>query len=106
MPTAIAPKRLGTVTLLAVLAVAVCLLSEPAAAQVLYGTVLGNVRDKSGGAVPGASVNLTSKATGLSKQTKTTEAGSYVFSDLLPGDYNIEVVAQVSAPPRIPAWAW
>jgi len=85
---------LRVVRFVVVLAVAVCLFAGSAAAQVLYGTVLGNVRDKTGGAVPGASVAITSKATGLSKQTKTNEAGYYIFSDVQPGTYNLEVAAQ------------
>ncbi len=68
-------------------------LSVPAAAQVLYGTILGNVRDKTRGVVPGAAVTITSQGTGLSRQTKANEAGFYTFSDVQAGSYTVEVTA-------------
>ena len=45
------------------------LLGHTAAAQVLYGTLVGNVTDPSQGAVAGANVTLSSKETGLTKDT-------------------------------------
>ncbi len=76
---------------LLIVAVLACLLPDPAASQVLYGTILGNVRDKTRGSVPGASVTITSKDTGLTRQTKTTEAGFYIFSDVQAGTYTVQV---------------
>jgi len=80
----------STLLLSAVLA---CLLAPPAASQVLYGTILGNVRDKTRGSVPGANVTITSQGTGLARQTKTNEAGYYSFSDVQAGSYTVEVAA-------------
>jgi hypothetical protein len=55
------------------------------------GTLLGTVTDKTGAVVPGASVRTTSKATGLSRDAVTNEAGQYRF-DLLPsGTYEVRV---------------
>jgi len=76
-----------------ILVTSVFLLSDPAAAQVLYGTIVGNVRDRTGAAVPSANVAITSRGTGLTRQSKTNEIGYYTFSDLPPGAYNVEVGA-------------
>src|SRR6516225_12430382 len=55
------------------------------------GTLLGTVTDKTGGVVPGASVNASNKSTGLSRDAVTNEAGQYRF-DLLPaGTYEVRV---------------
>lgn len=59
--------------------------------QVSTGTILGVIKDSSGGAVAGASVKLANSATALSR-TFTTEAdGSYRFSVLPVGTYDLEV---------------
>lgn len=81
------------------------LYSQFAAAQVLYGTILGNVRDKTGGSVPAANVTITSKGTGQVRHARTTEAGYYIFSDVLPGSYALEVGApgfRTSTQPTVP----
>ena len=53
-------------------------LSSPAAAdaQVLYGGVVRNVQDGSGAALPGATVTLTNKGTGLVQTTVTSPEGT------------------------------
>src|SRR5262252_652798 len=70
---------------------ALCL---PAAhAQVLYGSVIGDVTDASGGAVPNAKVTLTGSLTGLSREAVTDGAGRYSFVNVLPGRYTLKVAA-------------
>ena len=49
----------------------------PAAAQVLYGTILGTVEDATGAVVPNAKVTIAEKATGFSRETTTDVAGNY-----------------------------
>jgi Carboxypeptidase regulatory-like domain len=66
---------------------------SPAGAQVLYGTVLGTVEDKSGGAVPEASVSITNRGTGESRATRTNSRGAYNFANVLPGRYDLRVTA-------------
>lgn len=66
--------------------------SRPAAAQVLYGSVVGVVTDQSDSAVPGAKTTLTSKETGQSREAVTDESGRYSFVNVLPGRYDIKVV--------------
>src|SRR3981081_4406389 len=64
-----------------------------AQAQVLYGSVVGEATDASGGAVPNAKVTLTSKETGLSRDGATDAGGRYSFVNVLPGKYTLKVVA-------------
>lgn len=63
-------------------------------AQVLYGSLTGSVTDSSQAAVPGATVQVSSLDTGLTKEIPTNVSGVYLFSDLLPGRYNITITAQ------------
>jgi hypothetical protein len=69
------------------------LLTIPGAAlaQILYGSLTGNVTDPAGAAVPGAKVVVLNTSTGLSKETATNENGVYLFSDLQPGSYKITI---------------
>ena len=62
-------------------------------AQVLYGSIVGTVEDQSGGVVPNATVTMTSKETGLSRETKTDAAGRYSLLNVLAGGYDVKVSA-------------
>ncbi len=57
------------------------------------GSFNGNVDDKSGSAIPGASVAVTSQGTGLVRDTKTDGAGHYLIPLLPVGTYDIKVDA-------------
>src|SRR3954466_8659031 len=57
------------------------------------GTVLGTVRDASGGAVPNATVTLEGVRTGVSFQAKTDSSGSYQFVNQRLGTYNVRAEA-------------
>ena len=60
----------------------------PAArAQFDTGTVVGAVKDSSGGTVPDAKVTLTNTATGVSVVRSTNAEGAYEFSNVRPGVY-------------------
>ena len=63
-----------------------------ASAQTL-GEITGDVTDPSGAAVPNAAVTVTNMATNLTRQTTTNTSGLYVFPDLVPGTYEVKVVA-------------
>ena len=70
----------------AVLFATVCLLvSERASAQVLYGSLVGNVKDSSAAAVAKATVTATNKGTNQSRAVLTDEGGGYSFNDLQSG---------------------
>jgi len=51
----------------------------------------GVVSDANGGAVPGATVILTNKATNQTQSTVTSDEGFYRFSALAPGAYSVSV---------------
>jgi len=67
--------------------------TQPAAAQVLYGSIVGSVEDQTGALVPNARVTVTHKATSATRETTTDEAGRYVLANLLPGAYDLQVTA-------------
>src|SRR2546428_132017 len=63
-------------------------------AQVLYGSIVGTVLDRTGSMVPNASVRIMNSATGQSRDGATTDQGSYTFVDLLPGAYSVTIGAK------------
>ena len=69
------------------------LLALPAAAgaQVLYGSLVGNVSDDTGAAVPGATVTIRNKGTGGSRDATTDTTGAYRFDTVQPGTYSVTV---------------
>src|SRR5215472_1600793 len=67
----------------------VLILSSSARAQLLYGTITGNVSDSTGGTLPGVTVQATNTGTGVVKSAVTDERGAFVFSDLVPGSYDV-----------------
>jgi len=71
-----------------------CLGASVAQAQVLYGSIVGNVEDSSGAALPGATVTITSKETGLSKTVVTSDVGSFTFTNVQAGLYDVKVSLQ------------
>ena len=63
----------------------------PASAQQSIGTILGVVKDTSGGTVPQAKVTVTSTETNESRTTTTRDDGSYRFPALRPGHYTVKI---------------
>ena len=80
----------------AVAAMFVSLLAIPstASAQAVTGTLLGNVTDASGAAVPGATVTAIETQTNISRTAVSNEAGNYIFSSLKNGTYSVEAELQ------------
>lgn len=68
---------------------AVCLLPSGARAQAVGGTILGSVKDASGGAISGAVVTISSNDTGLKRALITDASGEYVAPSLPPGAYSV-----------------
>src|SRR6185437_10979281 len=62
-------------------------------AQLLQGTLDGNVADSTQAEIAGATVTATDAATGFSRATKTDTNGFYTLSGLPPGIYNVSVNA-------------
>ena len=65
--------------------------AAPLYGQVATGTILGNVMDSSGGAVPGATVTATNVDTQLTRDTATDESGQYALRLLPLGNYKVDV---------------
>ncbi len=80
-------------TLVLTLLCAITLAISPALRGQATGSFSGNVDDKSGSAIPGASVAVTSQATGLVRDTKTDSSGHYLLPLLPVGTYDIKVDA-------------
>jgi hypothetical protein len=62
-------------------------------AQVLYGTIVGNVTDPSHGAVPGATVKIVNKGTSQEFTITTNEVGGFSISTVTPGTYDVSISA-------------
>src|SRR5713226_5144009 len=60
-------------------------------AQVLYGSIVGNVTDESGGATPGATVTIRHREPGASRDGVTDSAGFYRFPNVQSGTYTVTV---------------
>ena len=54
-------------------------------------TVAGTVADSSGAVIPGATVILTNVGRGSELEAESNVAGSYVFPDVVPGEYSLRV---------------
>jgi len=63
-------------------------------AQVLYGSLVGTVTDSSGAAVPGATVTATNTETNLALTAVTGDGGTYSFTNVLAGPYDVKVTLQ------------
>jgi hypothetical protein len=59
-----------------------------------FGEIGGEVHDPSGALIPNASVTVTNAATNVARTTTTNTDGLYVFPDLVPGTYNVQVTAK------------
>jgi Carboxypeptidase regulatory-like domain len=66
-------------------------------------TLRGRVTDAQEAALPGATVTLRQAATGAERETLTDARGSFVVSELPPGDYVIEAAAPGFAKRTFPA---
>ena len=55
--------------------------------------ILGEIRDSSDAVVPGASVTITNRETGLKRTSITDGAGRFNFPQLQPGTYTVQVSA-------------
>ena len=68
-------------------------LAAPVEAQILYGSLVGNVKDASGASVAGATVTVTQAQTQLSRTAVTDANGEYSLSNLTPGTYQVKISA-------------
>src|SRR5712691_2076734 len=76
-------RLLGSMVLVA------ALLGIPISAQLPTGTILGTVKDTSGGVVAGATVTVQNTETGSSRSVTTGDDGAYRFAALPVGHYEV-----------------
>jgi hypothetical protein len=87
-----APRVLRRPGALVSLVLAVFFVGAPSAdAQVLYGSIVGNVADSTGAALPGATVTIEQTETKLKRELVTDAAGVYHFTAVPSGTYTISV---------------
>jgi hypothetical protein len=67
---------------------------SPARAQMLYGSLTGNVTDVSNAVVPGAKVEALEINQGIKQEATADSVGIYRFTELLPGTWKITVLAK------------
>lgn len=85
-------SRLGSAVIALLMTFGILIATTTTAnAQVLYGTLTGNITDQGSAAVPGARVEVTNIGTGSVKTATTNSDGGYTVSDLQPGEYKIVV---------------
>jgi hypothetical protein len=80
--------------LLVVALLTICFGSRTVNAQVLYGSLVGNVTDSSNAAIVGAKVTAVEQNKGIHQETTTDSSGLYRFSELLPGLWKVTVSAK------------
>src|SRR5690348_184945 len=74
--------------LFAIIALPLC------AQQVTGGTIAGTVTDNSGAAVAGATVTVTDLATNTPRTATTNPQGHYIFTNVPPSTYSMQVSKQ------------
>jgi hypothetical protein len=79
---------------LALVACTWLVLAPAVGAQTLYGTLTGSVVDKTGAAIPGATVTATNEGTGLTVDTVSDAEGAYAIRNLAPGSYKLSAALQ------------
>ena len=63
-------------------------------AQVLYGSLTGNVTDPASAVVPGAHVEAVNTGTNVKSEANTDERGLYRFTDLQAGIYSVTITSK------------
>jgi hypothetical protein len=87
------PDKTRLLLALAVALALFTLVSVPAVAQVLYGSILGTIEDPSGAVVPNATVTIINKSTGLTRETTADASGRFTIPNVLAGVYDVKVIA-------------
>ncbi|UWZ85762.1 TonB-dependent receptor [Occallatibacter riparius] len=87
-------KMIRTALALALFACASLVLLAPARAQSVYGSIFGTVTDKSGAAIPNATVSVTSETKNTVVTVTSNASGDYSVAHLIPDVYDLKVEAQ------------
>ena len=62
--------------------------------QEIRGSIVGNVTDSSGAAVPQTQIKVKNEGTGIESKTTTDGSGTYTVPDLLAGVYTVIAVKE------------
>ncbi len=81
----------GRFVLLTAVLLSLVLVRNTVEAQVLYGAVVGAVKDAQGASIPAATVTITNKETNLTRETITGAEGDYTVTNVPPGHYDVKV---------------
>jgi hypothetical protein len=86
------PTRMSSVMTVAAFALLALSATAPALfAQVLYGSITGNVADSTGGALPGATVTIEQTETKLKREVVSDAMGAYHFTAVPSGTYKVTI---------------
>src|ERR1700746_3365561 len=91
--TRTAERRLVLSAVAIVATLLFCMLPHSAQAQILYGSMTGNVTDPTNALVPKVQVTALNTGTGIAHTTETDSNGLYRFTELQPGIYRVTFVA-------------
>jgi Carboxypeptidase regulatory-like domain len=72
-------------------AVSLAVLAALLPAQSYYGGLRGTILDQNGGVIAGAKVALINEGTSEPRSVVSTQAGEFVFSELVPATYAVSV---------------
>jgi len=70
------------------------LLVTQARAQAVYGSIFGTVTDKTGAAVPNATITVTDESKGTVVTVTSNETGDYAVAHLIPDVYDLKATAK------------
>ncbi|MDZ4799430.1 MAG: carboxypeptidase-like regulatory domain-containing protein [Bryobacteraceae bacterium] len=79
--------------ILSLIVVVLTLAALPAFSQGVTGQMSGTVTDSTGGVLPSATVKLTADISGQDRLFTTSGTGSFIFTNLFPGNYTLTVTA-------------
>ena len=84
---------MNTARMLFAVALAILVSAGIAAAQTSNASIVGDVTDPTGAAIPGATITVTNTATGVSREVTTNELGAYRVYPLQPANYEVTASA-------------
>ena len=84
----------GAGVLMILAALVVAMIPGRSLGQAVFGSIVGNVTDEQGAAVPNAKVTITDVNKGVNYATTSNESGNYEQQHLIVGTYRVRVEAQ------------
>src|SRR5258708_33323300 len=87
-----------------IVSVVLLLASSSLSAQTATGQVKGNITDGTGAVISGANVTITNQGTKITNRTTSNTSGNFLFINLQPGVYSLEVEAQGFKKAEIPSF--